>query len=768
MNKARSEIKLLSTRNLILLFVLLFFVLYGVCNTHIYYLELTPFGIGIVFSLILIGLNGYYLSIVYFLAYLLSGLTLISLYSAINVAVILSLLQYLLSREKIKLNKINIFIFAILSQIAFIVSSFGDGKQVLALFVSLILGLLFLYLCMIFFDATLNKCMMMKLSLDEKICGGIILIVFIVGMSASNVGIINLGLIFVSLIVLIATVVSSSAVTIIVSTLMGIGFAVSTGNTSYISMFIVLSLSTIAFRCQHRIFSVISIILTYIIYSLIFSYGVSLGEILSIGIGAIIFIAIPKKLIFSLGEIFNIKSQIIHKNIITRSKEKIVSRVKELSLVFDEMDMVYRDMVRGVLDDKNAIAMLKAELVKSVCDRCPNKDACYRQNSSFLENSIDNLLAIGYEKKKVLLIDLPEYLASNCIRVNNLLSVLNSMLTSYTEYTEVVSNIDASRLLIADQLRGVSRLLTSLAKEVNVNISYDIQFEKLIREELEYHNIICLECVSYEQDIQTKYINMIIKTSTINEKLIEKIVSKITKNKMCITSIQPSEVAGASIVNMMTRPNFDITFGSSVISKSGKIVCGDSHTIIKIDDGKFLVSLCDGMGNGESAHSISRLTISLIEKFYRAGFENDIILDSVNKLLSINEDENFSTIDLCVIDGRKNIYDFIKLGASNGYIKRDNGVVDVIEGSGLPVGMLEEIHPHIIKKLINSMDMIILVSDGVADSFEDGELQREILCLDTVNPQLLSQEILQLVVDRNNNIRPDDMTVVCVRVFESV
>ena len=195
---------------------------------------------------------------------------------------------------------------------------------------------------------------------------------------------------------------------------------------------------------------------------------------------------------------------------------------------------------------------------------------------------------------------------------------------------------------------------------------------------------------------------------------------------------------------------------------------GDSQSLVKIDDGKYLVSICDGMGSGAKAKSISNLTMSLIENFYRAGFDNDIILSSVNKLLSLTEEENFSTIDLCIIDGKKNIYDFIKLGATTGYLKRHKGICEEIISSGLPVGMLEEISPHITKKLINPFDMLVFVSDGVSDRFENKcDLRMFIESADIINPQTLSDEILHKALSLNGNIAKDDMTVICVRVFSN-
>ena len=225
--------------------------------------------------------------------------------------------------------------------------------------------------------------------------------------------------------------------------------------------------------------------------------------------------------------------------------------------------------------------------------------------------------------------------------------------------------------------------------------------------------------------------------------------------------------AGAVDIVLKNKPNYDLVFGSSFVSKNGKIESGDNHLVSKVSESKYMVSICDGMGSGKQANRISKLTISLIENFYRAGFDNETILSTINKLLTLNESENFSTIDLCVIDATKNIYDFIKLGAVDGYIKRANGEVDTVASSGLPVGVLEKVSPHITKLRVSNMDMVVLVSDGVSDVLGDN-FRSILVSLDTINPQLLSEQILAKALEVNNGISSDDMTVVCVRVFESV
>ena len=527
-----------------------------------------------------------------------------------------------------------------------------------------------------------------------------------------------------------------------------------------------MGLMSISFRCNFRYLSAIAVCLGHVIFTVFFNTGFSWGELLSVVIGGVMFAIIPNSVLHKYNGIFDSKSLLTVKNIVDNSKNQIVTRVKELSKIFLEMDGVYRKMVRGTLPDDKAKVMLREELVDMVCSKCENRDYCFRSSGNFVDNAIDTIVSVAYDKGKILLMDIPQHLTSNCNNTSAIVSSLNSLVSSYKQYTGVINNLDTSRILIANQLNGVSKLLDSLSSEVDVNINFDHKFNDRIKEELSYKNIICYASFVYEKDAYSRYVNLIVKTESIDKVLIEKIVSKIIGVKLMIKNVSPND-ADTSMVYMVTKPNFDIAYGSCGITKTGKIVSGDSKSILKIDDGKYMVSICDGMGSGKNAHSISALTISLIENFYKCGFDNDTILNSVNKLLSLTEEENFSTIDLCLIDGKKNTYDFVKLGATTGYLKRENGECEKIESSGLPIGVLEEIRPHITKKLINPFDMLVFVSDGITDSFENKlDLCLYISHLDIINPMLLSQNILDKALSLNSGIAIDDMTVVCVRVFE--
>ena len=767
MVKSKGKIKIFKSEIFckILVYITIFVLVYGVSQVSVFGSSLMPFGVGLIFALLLLDYSGYMLAVIYFVAGIISDFGVTGIIVNLNISVVLALAYYLIKLKKIKLKKWMLVVLALLGQLSYIITNLGSTRDNLSLFVSIVLSLFFLFSCAYFFDAISAK-RQGFLNLDEKICGAVILILFMFGMSSTNVSIINLGFVFVPLVILLSTYVFPNDKVVVISAILGVGMSLAHMSQMYISLCVVMGLMSISFRCNFRYLSAIAVCLGHVIFTVFFNTGFSWGELLSVVIGGVMFAIIPNSVLHKYNGIFDSKSLLTVKNIVDNSKNQIVTRVKELSKIFLEMDGVYRKMVRGTLPDDKAKVMLREELVDMVCSKCENRDYCFRSSGNFVDNAIDTIVSVAYDKGKILLMDIPQHLTSNCNNTSAIVSSLNSLVSSYKQYTGVINNLDTSRILIANQLNGVSKLLDSLSSEVDVNINFDHKFNDRIKEELSYKNIICYASFVYEKDAYSRYVNLIVKTESIDKVLIEKIVSKIIGVKLMIKNVSPND-ADTSMVYMVTKPNFDIAYGSCGITKTGKIVSGDSKSILKIDDGKYMVSICDGMGSGKNAHSISALTISLIENFYKCGFDNDTILNSVNKLLSLTEEENFSTIDLCLIDGKKNTYDFVKLGATTGYLKRENGECEKIESSGLPIGVLEEIRPHITKKLINPFDMLVFVSDGITDSFENKlDLCLYISHLDIINPMLLSQNILDKALSLNSGIAIDDMTVVCVRVFE--
>lgn len=752
-----------------LVVVVLFLTVLALSSTEVYFSSLTPFGITIVFALFYIGFNGYLLSIIFLIAYNLSKLTIPAIVVSVVVSGVLALSEFIrkvIRGKKKAFRCAYVVILYLLSLIGFIVIGIGGMRENLALVIAIVLSIMFLFVCLHFLRAVTRRGIWIGLNLDEKICGAIIYLVFLIGASAISISYFNLGLILFPVVILVSMYISSRSSGMVITALTGIALAIYFLDPLYISLAIVLYLGGISFKGGIKVFSAIAVEFSYIIFVLVFGMGFDIAGVLSVTIGVLIFIFVPRSILDRLSSIFTLGKESIQRDTSIRIKKQIEDRLKKLSDIFNEMNITYRSMVRGVLDDKEAIDLIKTELVRGVCDKCPDKNNCYRLGNSFLDNSLDMMVSNGYERGKVLLVDLPQYLTSNCSKVNSLVGELNNMLISYKEYASAISNLDNSRILIAEQLCATSRLLDSVSSELSSNVAFDKKLEEKIIDELRYRDIMCIDAEVYQKDISVKEAILIVTSDTVDDKKIEKYVSKVIGVNMQMISTEDGGTVGTQVITMISRPNYDIAFGSSVTKKFGSKDCGDNFIISPIDSGKYLISLSDGMGSGTRAKNISKLTTELVENFYKAGFESDLILSTVNQLLTLSEEENFATIDLCIVDGRKNTYDFIKLAGCNGYIIRDKSEVEVIEGSNLPVGILEDIKPHISKRLISNMDMLVFISDGVEDILSANlNIKDYLQSLDIINPQVLSDEIMNKALSFSDGIAGDDMTVIAVRVF---
>ena len=172
------------------------------------------------------------------------------------------------------------------------------------------------------------------------------------------------------------------------------------------------------------------------------------------------------------------------------------------------------------------------------------------------------------------------------------------------------------------------------------------------------------------------------------------------------------------------------------------------------------MALCDGMGAGERASRASTLALSLVENFYKAGFPDEIIMYSVNQLLTFTGQDVFSALDMTVFDLVTGDVDFIKVGAADGFIKRAREV-EVVEAGSLPLGILDDIEPKITKAVLSAGDMVVLVSDGILDLFggERVALAGFINNLDVTNPQQLADQLIAEVTAKADGYPADDCTV---------
>lgn len=224
-------------------------------------------------------------------------------------------------------------------------------------------------------------------------------------------------------------------------------------------------------------------------------------------------------------------------------------------------------------------------------------------------------------------------------------------------------------------------------------------------------------------------------------------VSKAISDVAEILHKSKSEVIDTKEEIKVKPDRYKITVGVAEDRKSGVAVSGDSNIYKRLDDGKYLVALSDGMGSGENARKSSKTAINMLSKLFGTGFNKDTSLELINSSMYVSGGEDsFATLDIAIFDLNQGNMEFMKNGACPTFIKNKRKV-DVVKAVSLPTGILAKSDLVIYDKDLKDKDIIIMCTDGVLESnaeYENKELWVKNLLeeIDTENVQRIASILL--------------------------
>ena len=214
---------------------------------------------------------------------------------------------------------------------------------------------------------------------------------------------------------------------------------------------------------------------------------------------------------------------------------------------------------------------------------------------------------------------------------------------------------------------------------------------------------------------------------------------------------------------MTTAPVMSCKWSQQTLKKEDETVSGDSTASFSCDD-RFYSIISDGMGSGRDAAITSRVTVMFLQKMLSAGNRKNIVLEMLSDFIRHKNLECFTTVDLLEIDLLTGEASFVKSGAASSFILRD-GKLFRIASSSLPLGITREITAEEIGFSLQCGDIVIMISDGISQSFEDGFWLADLLA-SGINASDDTDSIAELVLSeaKKNNLRADDMTVNVIKV----
>jgi len=162
--------------------------------------------------------------------------------------------------------------------------------------------------------------------------------------------------------------------------------------------------------------------------------------------------------------------------------------------------------------------------------------------------------------------------------------------------------------------------------------------------------------------------------------------------------------------------NGEFSTGSDSDEESG-VPSGDTVAAFA-GDGRQYMLLSDGMGTGRMAALTSGMAAVFLERMLTAGAGLETALKMLNNVIRAGCDECAATVDLCEIDMVTLEARFVKSGAAPSFVIR-GGSLFRLQSKTVPIGILRALDAEMIRFTVEPGDVIVMLSDGIARSFEE-------------------------------------------------
>lgn len=337
--------------------------------------------------------------------------------------------------------------------------------------------------------------------------------------------------------------------------------------------------------------------------------------------------------------------------------------------------------------------------------------------------------------------------------------------------------LDENKKNVSSQLKGVSEAISRMADDINKKEEEFSEKKQEILKLLEQKEIE-IKSIEIKQKSSGRYI-VDVYTDICNNldgtecdiKKICKILSKVLDQKM----VMQKQECGLRLnkdsckFTYISDDLFNIQIGTAKSTKAGSPVSGDSSLQIKLDDGKYLLALSDGMGSGPEAMKSSKIAVKMLERLLTAGFEKDVSLKLINSTLSANTEEDmYATLDIQILDLFNGNMEFIKNSACPTYVKRGRDV-QLLKAMTLPTGILNDVDLVVYDYDLQDGDILVMCTDGVIDSnkeYLNKHLWLKYLLedIEVNDAQKIADIIIGEAIDNNFGNQKDDMTVMVAKI----
>lgn len=436
--------------------------------------------------------------------------------------------------------------------------------------------------------------------------------------------------------------------------------------------------------------------------------------------------------------------------------DAIMKMSKSIALIHSNKESMNKEQ-------ENSVFEKVSEKYCASCDKC---NYCWDKEFDKTYEIANDLMRKGVENGILTMDDLPPRFAVRCRYSEGIVAETNINLELARNNIWWQDKVDEIKNIMSMQLVHLSNSISDFTTNMYRNVKINNKIYKKVKYALKYMGIQVKDMACFEhRGVRELIIDL--KSTGRNIKSIDVAagISEVLGENYKLGEFVPRTI-GKKIteINLIKEEEYSIRTAVVSMKKEGEECSGDNYSVIESDIAETVLAISDGMGCGKKAYEESKKTIEMVEEFLEVGFNKDIALNLVNLASYMNYEDNemYSTLDVCMINRYSGMADFIKMGAAVSYIKRGREITEIYS-EALPLGIFNS--PEYERKQIELLDgdVIIMMTDGLIDSISKyvdwkEEMIYVIKNIDSYNPKTIVDTLVNDVLS-DKKIK-DDITII--------
>jgi len=399
-------------------------------------------------------------------------------------------------------------------------------------------------------------------------------------------------------------------------------------------------------------------------------------------------------------------------------------------------------------------------ICEKYCVRCSMKPLCWEKDTDTTVDMLKKIAAVLYSRGRANKSDLPEYMHHRCYRLNNIIEESNR---GAAELISRCKSSNNARIFSLD-VSAMAGLIDSAIKEKEEETGYSPELSDKLRHALDRSELSAERVGVYGK---RRHYVVASGISLARTKISSSVLHSISQNTLGEPLTEPDySIDGSNVsLTMKSRKTISTESASAERKKGGSDMSGDSHSVFGTRDDYSYSVISDGMGSGKSAATLSRLSIMILSKMLTAKNSVTASLGMLSAFLRGEREEGSATADVCEIDLLRSSATFYKCGAAPSFVRR-SGKLFKIESKTFPLGILDSPDTEKVSLDLKVGDVIIMLSDGVVQSFEDSSLLLSLLEEGWEDDLPVMAEKIASVFEEMRHAY-DDITVILTRIKEA-